>query len=249
MFVAVLMAVLWLIHLPLRNAAVVDAGWAAGLAVLAVSYAARFGGLRAWGIAALVAVWGLRLAGYLLQTRVLGQPEEGRYAELRARWKTSLPLKFFLFFQAQALLDVVLSLPFLLAAASGGPIGAVGWLAVAIWGLAVAGESVADAQLARFKADPANRGRVCDAGLWQFSRHPNYFFEWLIWVAYALYATTASWGLLGWISPAIMLFLLFRVTGIPETEAQAIRSRGDAYRRYQQTTSVFVPWLPRKARS
>jgi steroid 5-alpha reductase family enzyme len=119
------------------------------------------------------------------------------------------------------------------------------WLAIALWAGALAGESVADRQLERFKADAHSRGRVCRSGLWRYSRHPNYFFEWLVWVAYALAATTAPWGALAWACPAVMLFLLFRVTGIPATEAHALRSRGEAYRDYQRTTSAFVPWVPR----
>lgn len=245
--VAAMMAVLWVVHFPLKTAAIVDVGWAVGLPILAGWYAWSLdAGLRGWILAGMVTVWGGRLAVHLLVDRVIGQPEEGRYRELRARWRTHLGAKFFVFFEAQALLDVVLSVPFLLAARAGGSPGVMGWCALGLWGLAMGGEALADAELARFKRDPSNRGRVCDVGLWRYSRHPNYFFEWLVWVAYALYATTAPHGWVGWISPALMLFFLFRVTGIPETEAQAVRSRGEAYRRYQRTTSAFVPWAPRK---
>jgi steroid 5-alpha reductase family enzyme len=120
-------------------------------------------------------------------------------------------------------------------------------LATGLWAAALAGESTADRQLARFKATPGSNGLTCRDGLWRYSRHPNYFFEWLIWVAYALFALSAPWGPLALASPALMLFLLFRVTGIPATEAQAVRTRGDDYRRYQATTSVFVPWFPKVA--
>ena len=114
-----------------------------------------------------------------------------------------------------------------------------------LWLLAVSGEALADAQLAAFQRDPANRGQVCDTGLWRTSRHPNYFFEWLTWVAYALFALASPWGWLGLIGPACILWLLLRVTGLPTTEAQSLRSRGDAYRRYQARTSAFVPWFPK----
>jgi steroid 5-alpha reductase family enzyme len=241
-------ALLWVWHLRLRNAAVVDAGWACGVPLLAAWYAYRLpSGPAAWLMAALAALWGFRLAGYLLAVRVIGQPEEGRYAELRRRWKTSLPAKFFVFFQAQALLDVVLSVPFLLVARQPRDIGLIEIAGAVVWLVGVAGEATADAQLARFKRDPANRGRVCDTGLWRYSRHPNYFFEWLVWVGYAVAASGAPFGWLAWIAPALILVFLFRVTGIPETEAQSLRSRGDAYRRYQETTSVFVP-LPVRTR-
>jgi len=242
------MAALWLVHLPMRNAAIVDFGWGFLLSTIAILYA--FAGTacapRRWLLAAMAAVWGYRLAFYLLFTRIIGHAEEGRYVELRQSWKTNLALKFFLFFQAQALLDVLLSLPFLLAALDPRP--ALGWTeyaGAALWAVAFSGEATADAQLSRFKSNPANKGKTCRSGLWNYSRHPNYFFEWLIWVAYAIYALMAPWGWLALASPALMLFFLFRVTGIPATEAQALRSRGEEYRRYQQTTSAFVPWFPK----
>ncbi|HMD31505.1 MAG TPA: DUF1295 domain-containing protein [Candidatus Acidoferrales bacterium] len=246
------MTLLWLLHLPMRNAAIVDFGWAFLLPTLAIFFAAVGPGYapRRWLLAALAAVWGYRLAFYLLFTRILGHPEEGRYVELRQSWKTSLPFKFLIFFQAQALLDVFLSIPFLLAALDPQP--ALGWnefAAAGIWAVAFAGEATADAQLHAFKSDRVNKGKTCDTGLWRYSRHPNYFFEWLIWVAYALYAFAAPWGWLALACPALMLFFLFRVTGIPATEAQALRSRGDEYRRYQQTTSAFIPWFQKKQRT
>jgi steroid 5-alpha reductase family enzyme len=245
--VSALMTVLWGIHLAIRNAAIVDAGWAAGLPMIAAFAAWRLdGGARAWLLAGMVAVWGLRLSGYLLRARVIGHEEEGRYVELRRSWKTHLAARFFLFFQAQALLDVVLALPFLLVARHGGSPGAIEWIAAGLWAGALVGEAVADRQLDRFKHNPATRGSVCAVGLWRFSRHPNYFCEWLVWVAYALYASGSPLGGLAWISPALILFFLLRVTGIPATEAQALRSRGDAYRAYQRRTSAFVPWFPRR---
>lgn len=242
--VALLMALLWVVHLVIGNAAVVDVGWSVSVLLLAAWYAWLFeGGARAWLLAGLAAVWGGRLAWHLLTARVIGRQEDGRYAELRRRWQARLAAKFFVFFQAQALLALVLSVPFFVTARHGGAPDVLQWGAALLWLVAMTGEVTADHQLERFKRDPANRGLVCDTGLWRYSRHPNYFFEWLIWIAYALYATTSPDGWLAWIAPSLMLFLLFRVTGIPETEAQAVRSRGDAYRRYQQTTSVFVPWF------
>jgi steroid 5-alpha reductase family enzyme len=246
--VAALMLVLWLIHLRTGNASIVDAGWAGGLALLGVLYAVFGEGywLRAALIGSMSAIWGLRLAIYLLATRVIGQPEEGRYRELRRQWKTNIPFKFLLFFEFQAFLCLVLAIPFL--AASRSPAPAISWLewaAAGLWILAMAGEAVADAQLNRFKADRSNQGRTCQAGLWHYSRHPNYFFEWLIWVAFALFALPSPGGFVGWLSPALILYFLLRVTGIPATEAQALRSRGEEYRRYQETTSAFVPWFPK----
>jgi steroid 5-alpha reductase family enzyme len=242
------MLLLWLVHLATRNAGIVDFGWAFLLPTIALLYAFEGPGYppRRWLLATLASVWGYRLAFYLLFTRVIGHPEEGRYVELRKSWKTNLPLKFLAFFQAQALLDVLLSLPFLLPALDPRP--SLRWTEFAgavLWLVAFSGEATADAQLHAFKANPANKGKTCRTGLWNYSRHPNYFFEWLIWVAFALYALESPWGWLAFLCPALMLYILFRVTGIPATEAQALRSRGEEYRRYQQTTSAFVPWPER----
>jgi steroid 5-alpha reductase family enzyme len=243
-----LMLILWLIHLPLRNAAIVDAGWAGGLALLGVIYAALGGGypLRSVLIAAMAALWGLRLAIYLLFTRVIGHPEEGRYVQLRREWGDYQPLKFLLFFQFQALLAVLLATPFLLATLNWRPwLSALEYAGTALWLMAWMAEFVADSQLHSFKSNPANRGITCRVGLWRYSRHPNYFFEWLIWVAFAVFAMGSPYGYVAVFAPLLMLFFLFRVTGIPATEAQALRTKGDDYRRYQQTTSAFVPWFPR----
>ena len=247
--VGAMMLVLWAVHLLIRNAAIVDVGWALGLALLALWYASAGPGYsaRKWAIAAMAAFWGLRLAAYLLFARVAGHPEEGRYVQLRKEWKKQLPLRFLFFFEFQALLDVVLSLPFLIACLDQrAPLGGVEKIAAGIWLLAILGEALADWQLDAFKKNPANRGKTCQAGLWKYSRHPNYFFEWLVWVAYAGFAITSPGGVLALISPVLILYFLLGVTGIPATEAQALRSRGDAYRKYQRTTSAFVPWFPKR---
>jgi steroid 5-alpha reductase family enzyme len=247
--VAALMFVLWIVHLAIRNAAVVDVGWTFGVPLASAVYAwrAETVGPRLGLLLAMTLVWGTRLGVYLLFTRVIGQPEEGRYRELRARWATGLTLKFFGFFQLQGAIDVLLSLPALLVAL--GPdrhLSAVEWAGFFVWALGMAGEVAADRQLDRFKSNPAHAGKVCMVGLWRFSRHPNYFFEWVVWVGYAVYALGAPFGWLALACPAAMLYFLLRVTGIPATEAHALKTRGEAYQRYQQTTSAFVPWFPRK---
>jgi steroid 5-alpha reductase family enzyme len=247
---AALMFLLWLGHFPMRNAAIVDVGWSASFTVSAgVFYLLGQGApLRKALIAAMVATWSLRLASFLLFQRILGHEEEGRYKQLRENWKTNLGFKFFVFFQAQALTAAVLCIAFVTPFSNASPdITVLEWLGVALWAVALAGEATADRQLAGFKADPKNRGTVCQVGLWNYSRHPNYFFESLIWLAYLLFSLGSPDGAIAAIGPAIILFTILRVTGIPATEAQAVRSRGDAYRRYQDTTSAFVPWFPKKA--
>jgi steroid 5-alpha reductase family enzyme len=249
--VAGMMLVLWAIHLVIKNAAIVDFGWAMGLALLALWYAWAGPGYHArrWAIASMAGFWGLRLGLYLLFARVIGREEEGRYVQLRKEWKTQLPLRFLFFFEFQALLDVVLSLPFLLACLDlRVPLGFLEKVGAGIWLIAIAGEALADRQLDRFKRDPRNRGRTCQAGLWKYSRHPNYFFEWLIWIGYAGFAMGSPWGWIGLLSPALILYFLLGVTGIPATEAQALRSRGEEYRAYQESTSAFVPWFPKKVK-
>jgi steroid 5-alpha reductase family enzyme len=199
-------------------------------------------------VAVVAGTWGLRLAVHIA-IRVARGPEDPRYLMLRSEWKTDLPARFLRFFMVQAVVDVLLSVPFLLMARDASPFGRATEIAgVALWVVSLAGESLADAQLARFKADPANRGRVCRVGLWGASRHPNYFFEWLLWCAFALMASGAPWGWVSWGAPAMMLYFLLRVTGIPLTEQQAVRSKGEEYRRYQREVSAFVPWTQRTTR-
>ena len=244
--VSVLMLTLWLVSLGTKNAAIVDVGWTFGLLTCAIVYVITGGG-DSWRNAILVlmvGVWAFRLGGYLFFTRVWRQPEEGRYQQIRRDWKTNINLKFFFFFEFQGLLDVVLSLPFLVASVNTRPqISTIEYIGLLLWAGAIAGEAVADAQLNAFKADPLHRGKTCRVGMWNYSRHPNYFFEWFIWVSWLIFALGSRHGWIAVICPALMLYFLFKVTGIPATEAQALRSRGDDYRQYQQTTSVFVPWF------
>ena len=131
----------------------------------------------------------------------------------------------------------------LLAARNPRPLGAADVAALAVLGVAIAGEAVADAQMRRFRANKANHGKVCDTGLWRLSRHPNYFFEWFGWVAYPLFAI-GSGSALGWLAfsgPAFMYWLLVHVSGIPPLEERMLHSRGDAYRAYQAHTRPFLP--------
>ncbi len=246
---ALMMSALWLWQRRSGDAGIVDVGWAAGLGFLAVLYAATGEGFgpRRLLLAVVVGVWSFRLASYLLFDRVLSGEEDGRYQELRRNWGDRVQPRFFVFFQAQALLDLLLSLPFLVVAAHPVHYWTL-WdgLAVALWLLALGGEWIADRQLAAFRARPENRGKTCRQGLWRYSRHPNYFFEWLHWWVYVLLAVGASYFWVTLIGPALMLFFILKVTGIPPTEERALLSRGEDYRRYQRTTSAFFPWFPRE---
>jgi len=245
--VHLMMLLLWLVHLRTGNASVVDPGWAFGLVLMATSIAYVSPGyfLRSWIMGGMVILWGLRLGGYLLR-RILGREEEGRYQELRRRWKTRVSWKFLAFFQAQAVLVVLLSLVFVLPALNPTPhLEVLEVFAASLWLIAWAGECLADRQLAAFKRQAGSAGQVCQRGLWAYTRHPNYFFEWLIWLAWALYAAASPWGWMAFAAPLVILYLLLRVTGIPATEQQALRSKGEAYRNYQKITSAFIPWFPK----
>jgi steroid 5-alpha reductase family enzyme len=244
---AVAMVAVWAFSVRVRNLGYVDVAWAGLLALCAL-----LAGVLAPGgeqPRALVAVfggaWGARLCLHLL-ARVLHEAEDGRYQALRARWGDA-GWRHVAFFQLQALVVAVFAVPMFAAASRPGmPPAPVLAAAALVWAVAVVGETIADRQLARFRADPANRGRTCRVGLWAWSRHPNYFFEWLHWFAYAILAFDGplfAWSLLG---PVLMLAFLYRVSGIPWTEAQALRSRGEDYRRYQAEVSPFLPLPPRR---
>lgn len=246
--VVLIMLALWLLGIQRHNFSYVDIGWSINFAVLALIYGLIGTGdpLRRLLICGMFALWGTRL-GLHLGSRIIGEPEEGRYVQLRAEWGATgtLNLKFLGFFQFQALLNVVLGLPMLLAvnnsASTLHPLELIG---CGIWLLGLVGESIADAQLKQFKR-AATKGKVCDVGLWGWSRHPNYFFEWTIWIGYACFALASSYGWICLALPVLMLHFLINVTGVKATEQQALRSKGDAYRRYQSTVSAFIP-LPRK---
>jgi steroid 5-alpha reductase family enzyme len=202
----------------------------------------------------MVVLWSLRLAIHLLVRVASHHPvEDVRYARLREEWGGRADFKMFRFFQLQGALQVVLSLPVAIIdrdATEPGEfhgMGVSGIAGLAIWLIGLAGESIADRQLAGFRSNPQNKGRVCQAGLWKYSRHPNYFFEWLIWVGYAVFALGSPMGWLGLVAPALMLHFLVNVTGVPMTEELSVKSKGDAYREYQRTTSAFVPWFPKPA--
>lgn len=249
LIVAALMTLLWLVQRRTGNAGIVDAGWAAGVGILGVLFAATSDGYlpRRVLAAGLIGVWSARLATYILLDRVLGRPEEGRYRTLRTGWGAAADRRLFFFFQTQALAAVFFALPILIVARH----TAEQWTAwdavgVLIWCVSVGNTVLADRQLARFKRRPESRGKTCREGGWRYSRHPNYFFEWLHWWSYvALSVGAPSWWLT-LLAPAVMLYFLLKVTGIPPTEAQALASRGEDYRQYQRTTSAFVPWFPKK---
>lgn len=246
---ALVMLALWEVQRRRGDASIVDVAWTAGLGLLALFYLLVLpaAGGRRLLVALLATLWSGRLGLHLLKDRVIGKGEDARYREMRRQWGARAQVEFFWYFQAQALAAALFSVPFLVAMTNGRPFpGAWDAVGTAVWLVAVGGEWVADAQLAGWRADPRNRGRTCRAGLWSRSRHPNYFFEWLHWWSYVLLAAGAPWWWLALFGPAAMLYLLFRVTGIPKNEARALQTRGDDYRDYQRRTSAFIPLPPRR---
>ncbi len=242
------MSVLWAVQRRIGNAGIVDVAWTAAIGLAAVFYAATGTGdlFSRWMVGIMAGVWSARLTWYLFR-RVIGHPEEGRYVTLRSQWGDQANRRFFFFFQMQAAAAIFFSMPMLLIAHRTQE-GWSGWdaLGLLLWVAGIAGVTVSDWQLAAFRSRAENRGKTCRSGLWRYSRHPNYFFEWLHWCSYVPLALGVTAGWLSVLVPLVLLYFFFFVTGIPPTEAQAVASRGEEYRRYQRTTSVLVPWFPKK---
>jgi steroid 5-alpha reductase family enzyme len=244
-----MMTLLWLISLLLKDASIVDIFWGAGFVVSNWVYFALtpdgFTG-RKWLISLLVTIWGLRLSFYILY-RNWGKGEDFRYRKWReeagAPWWWQSYLRVFLL---QGFLMWVISAPLLAAQRSATPdrITVLDWAAVFVWGIGFFFEAVGDLQMARFKADPANKGKVLNTGVWRYTRHPNYFGDATQWWAYYLVAAAAG----GWwtvFSPLIMTLFLLRVSGVTLLE-KTLTVTKPQYQEYIETTSAFVPWFPKK---
>jgi steroid 5-alpha reductase family enzyme len=245
----VLFALTWLLSLKLNNFSFVDVTWSYALAVIAPIYALLGNGFtqRKIIVVTMALLWSVRLGTYLfLRVKRHHPHEDVRYVVLREKWQDALAKNFFFFFQAQALLIVLLGVPVLLACLNPAPqLNTVEIVGAIVWLVGLSGEALSDAQMQWFKSDPASKGKVCQVGLWRYSRHPNYFFESVVWWGFWLFACGSPWGWTTVYAPALILYFLLRVTGIPLTEECAVKSKGDAYREYQRTTSAFVPWPPK----
>ena len=240
-------AIVWAFQLKSRSSNSVDVVWSFGLGAVAVLFAVAGDApvpIRVL-FASLAALWSLRL-GLHVRRRNRDAPEDPRYAKFRERWGDRAAFNFFWFYQFQTVFSALLALPFLVVAYRGDlpPAWAI-VAAVTIWIVSVAGEALADRQLATFKRDPANKGRVNRDGLWRYSRHPNYFFECLHWFTYLFLAVGTPYWWVALVGPATMAFLLLKLSGIPITEEHLARAR-PGYADYMRTTSAFVPWPPKK---
>ncbi|HEV2515518.1 MAG TPA: DUF1295 domain-containing protein [Devosia sp.] len=243
---SLVMALAWWVVISSGRSGWADTFWSYGtglVGVIAVWWAE--GGApagRGLLVMALLALWALRLGTHIAR-RTLSGGDDPRYAELRRGWGERYRSQLFLFLQIQAAASLVLVVAVLAAAGNPAPLGLGDMLGVAIALLAIAGEAVSDAQLRAFKANRANAEGVCDVGLWSLSRHPNYFFEWLYWLAYPAIGIGLAypWGWLTLLAPAMMYWLLVHVSGIPLLEAHMLRSRGDRFGAYQQRVRAFWP--------
>ena len=257
-----LFALTWLAAWKIDNWSIVDVVWSYGFAILIALPFAVGAAAAGWSslpsrwlddpllwLSAAMVLWSLRL-GTHLGIRVLGHldKEDGRYLRMREVHGKRMAWKMAIFYLQQAVALVVLMLPFYAAStdAEGQRAGAVHLAGLALFLAGLAFEATGDSQLARFKADPANRGKVCDVGLWAWTRHPNYFGEFLIWLGFALLSFTPNLlGIPGLLCAGVILYLVTNVTGIPLTEQQLLTSKGDAYRDYQGRVSAFWPRPPR----
>ncbi|HSN72993.1 MAG TPA: DUF1295 domain-containing protein [Steroidobacteraceae bacterium] len=235
----------WLLSLPLRNVSIVDSMWSIKFVIAAAVYAwlTMPLGPRGMLVLALVTIWALRLAGYITW-RNQGHGEDFRYQQIRANNEPNFAFKsLYIVFGLQAALAWVISLPLLAAVNSSGPLNALDYAGVVLWVVGFVFEAGGDLQLARFKADPANKGKVLDSGLWRYTRHPNYFGDFCIWWGFYLIAVAAggAWSILG---PILMSVLLLKVSGVALLEKD-ISERRPAYREYIERTNAFFPG-PRK---
>jgi steroid 5-alpha reductase family enzyme len=246
-----IMALAWHFQQKSGNSGWVDVTWSFGVGgVASVTAVLPFGynwpHWRQMLLAILAASWCLRL-GFHIARRTKGVTDDPRYRNLITQWGSDAPRYMFWFLQSQAAVGVVLALSVVLAAHNPNPaLRLQDLVGLALLVAAIVGEAIADHQLRTFKANAANRKTVCDIGLWSWSRHPNYFSEWLSWVAYPIIAIDFSgrnsYGWLALAAPICMYWVLVRVSGIPPLEQHMLRSRGEAFRVYQQSTPAFFPF-------
>jgi len=248
--VSIVMIIVWIWAWRIQNAGVVDIFWAFNFTVIAAVIWLMADGYedRKNVVCLLATLWSIRLGIYLL-IRVGShlKEEEGRYKQLRKEWGPNPDKTFFFFFQAQAMSNVFLAIPFFIIALNPEPhLSMIEYIGAGMWFVSIVGEGVSDWQLKQFKKDPSNKGKVCQSGLWGYSRHPNYFFQFMIWVSVFIFALASPYGWISIVCPLTIFYLIWKVTGIPMTEEQSLRSKGDLFREYQRTTSVFVPWFKKK---
>ena len=243
---SIVMTLVWWRQLYTKNAGIVDGWWAYLFGMITIMYVIITPGIttREMILVIMVGTWSIRLGTHLLIRNTSHTDEDIRYKKLRDEYGHRQKYLMWRFFMYQAFSNVLLSAPFLIISLdTSSHVSILSWISVGVWFVAIIGESVADHQLRTFKKNPMNKSKVCRVGLWNYSRHPNYFFEWLIWVSFAMLAIASPFGWIAMYCPLLIFLLLNKVTGIPMLEELAIKSKGSAYIEYQQTTSAFFPWF------
>jgi steroid 5-alpha reductase family enzyme len=248
--IACLMLATWSVSLLRRDASIVDIVW--GLGFVAAAWAARFvsgaAGSGNWLLVAMVTVWGLRLSAYLAR-RNLGKGEDFRYQAMRRKHGERFPVvSLYTVFGLQGALMFVVALPVTLGQReTDAEAGFVALLGVAVWAVGMYFEAVGDAQLARFKRNPANQGKIMDQGLWALTRHPNYFGDSLVWWGLAITGSVQGAGPWAFLGAAVMTTLLVRVSGVAMLD-RLLAKRKPGYAEYMARTSGFIPMPRRSAR-
>lgn len=249
---AVIMTALWLYCVKIRDVSVIDAFWPLGMVILAGTTTLLTNGSpdRSGLLLALTAIWGLRLSIHLFM-RWRGHGVDPRYAAILGRlmekkgWSFA-KASFIQVFAMQCVLLIIVCLPAQMGQLDAEPvaIGPVGWIGAALAVIGILFESIGDAQLKSFRANPANKGKVLDTGLWRYTRHPNYFGDVCTWWGIWLVAAETTLGLYSIAGPVVLTFLLTRVSGVPMLEHRLKKNRPD-YDAYLRRTSSFFPWPPR----
>lgn len=233
----------YVVYLIDKNAAIVDLFWTLCVGLISLVYflVPDETDARSSVVFIFMCIWTVKLS-FLLIFRLLGTDGDGRYKKLDALWQSNRRLKYFAFFLLQAFVAFLLTLPIFFSMQTDVSWGWLDVLAFLVASIGLIGGIVSDTQIQMFKRSEGNRGKVCDVGLWGYSRHPNYFFEWVFWVGQFLFALSTNLGWVSIISPLALLATLLFFSGIPPAEKQALESKGEAYREYQKRVSAFIPW-------
>ncbi|MGZ3691361.1 MAG: DUF1295 domain-containing protein [Pseudobdellovibrio sp.] len=249
-FTIIMIYWVWIYAIRIKNFSIIDAAWSGGFLVHALLFNSLSGGhsLRKLLFFSMIALWSVRLC-YFLSKRIAGHhpQEDTRYAQLRTEYGKDYEKRFLYFYLMQAVSISILTLPFIFVFSNLSPsLSWIEYVGVAAFAISLSGEALADFQMQQFKKNPKNKGKVCNVGLWKYSRHPNYFFESCVWFSFFIFmlGTGGLWWSI--YAPLTILLLLLKVTGVPPSEAQSLKSRGAAYVEYQKKTSVFIPLPPKK---
>jgi steroid 5-alpha reductase family enzyme len=249
-FIAFIFSIVWmglayLIYLRYNNATIVDLAWTLGAFGVTALYFLKIPFGIKYSVFFAMLLWGLRLA-LLILYRILRFGMDERYKTLDKSFEGEKKKKYFFFFMFQGISLVILTLPIYILTTPKEI--AIGWavISICVMSIGLLGVITSDLQLQLFKAKKEHLGKVCDKGLWNYSRHPNYFFEWIYWCGVTFFGIFLPYGYLGLISPMALLYILLFVTGIPTTEKQLLASKKEGYKEYQRTTSAFVPWFKKR---